>query len=178
MLLNCSYLVFVFSLVFSSSVFAIHVVDDTNHALTLEKPAQRVITLAPSLTEMVFTVGAESKLVATVKSSNYPQAANNVARVGDYERFNMEALISYKPDLILAWSSGNNRQQVERIKEFNIPVYLIEPRRLADIANTLRNIGKLLGHTEQANQAADGFESPLVRGCEPAEKHFPTRTYA
>ncbi len=153
----------ILSLFISGDSFAIRVTDDENNTIELKKLATRVITLAPSLTEMIFTIGAEDKLVATVKSSNYPAAANKIARIGDYERFNMETLLSYKPDLVLAWSSGNNRQQIEKIKKFNIPVYLIEPRKLEDIATTLRNIGILLGQSEQANQAADDFEYRLKR---------------
>ena len=163
------YLTTILSLVITTNSFAINVhagisvVDDKNNTVILKKPAQRVITLAPSLTEMVFTIGAENILVATVKSSNYPPAANQIARIGDYEKFNMETLLSFKPDLVLAWSSGNNNQQVEQIKKFNIPVYLIEPRQLGDIAKSLRNIGRLLGHSVQANQAADSFENRLNR---------------
>jgi len=160
----------VLSLTAITDSFAISVFDDKNYTITLNQPAQRVITLAPSLTEMVFKIGAEDKLVATVKSSDFPTAAKNIARIGDYERFNLETLLSYKPDLILAWSSGNNSQQIEQIKKFNIPVYLIEPRELNDIAKTLRNIGILLAHTVQAEQAANDFERRLIQITE-TNKH-------
>ncbi len=152
-----------FGLIFISESFALSVVDDKNNTVTLSRPAQRVITLAPSLTELIFKIGAEDKLVATVKSSNYPNAATKIARVGDYERFNMETLLSYKPDLILAWSVGNSRQQVEKVKNFNIPVYLSEPHQIEDIANTLRNIGTLLGKQQTANRMASNFEKRLLR---------------
>ena len=175
----CSVLVIFFGSfgnLFAQSI-VISVVDDTNQTVTLDKPAQRIITLAPSLTEMIFTVGAEAKLVATVKSSNYPDAANKISRIGDYERFNMEALLSYKPDLILSWSSGNNQQQLESIKKFKIPVYQSEPRELADIANSLRNIGKLVGHAEQANLVADNFEQRLKRIKEENKNKVKLRTF-
>ncbi len=157
-----SLFVIVFSLFISTKSFAISVVDDKNNTITLSHSAQRVITLAPSLTEMVFKVGGEDKLVATVKSSNYPDAANKIERVGDYERFNIETLLSYKPDLVLAWEVVSNSQQIESIKRFNIPVYLIEPHDLNDIARTLRNIGILLGQEKQANLAATHFENRLL----------------
>jgi len=157
------FLTIIFVVSFTSKIFAISIVDDKNYTVTLSKPAKRVITLAPSLTEMVFTVGAADKLVATVKSSNYPEAANGIDRIGDYERFNIETLLSYKPDLVLAWSIGNNRQQVEKIKKFNIPVYQSEPHQIKDIANTLRHIGILLGKSKQANIAANNFEKRLLQ---------------
>jgi len=148
---------------FIPTTHALSVKDDTQQIITLAKPAERVITLAPSLTEMVFSVGAQAKLVATVKSSNYPAAANNIARVGDYQRFNLESILAFKPDLILAWTSGNNRSQLEQIRRFNIPIYQSEPRELTDIARTIRNIGILLGHQQQANNAADQFLTRLNR---------------
>lgn len=180
---QCVYFInIILSFVVSANCFAIDslaisVVDDKNNTITLKSPAQRVITLAPSLTEMVFTVGAEAKLVATVKSSNFPESAKQIARIGDYEKFNMETLLSYKPDLVLAWSSGNNSQQVERIKKFNIPVYLIEPRQLEDIAKTLRNIGILSGYAVQANQAADNFERRLLQITKANKNKIRLRTF-
>jgi len=153
----------VLSLAVITESFAISVIDDENNTVTLSRPAQRVITLAPSLTEMVFKIGAEDKLVATVKSSDFPAAAKNIARIGDYERFSLETLLSYKPDLVIAWRVDANHQQIKKIKSFNIPTYLISPHGFEDISNTVRNIGTLLGKQRQAKAVADGFERRLAR---------------
>ena len=147
----------------SYSVIAASVIDDEQNTIELSKPAQRVITLAPSLTEMIYSFGAEDKLVATVQFSNFPEAAKNKPQIGNYERFIMERLLSYKPDLVIAWSSANNRQQLNQLEKLNIPVYRSEPRELTDISRTIKNLGILTGFEQEANQVARSFNQRLQR---------------
>ena len=148
-------------LLFSCLASALSVVDDSGAKVELDNPAKRVITLAPSLTEMMFEIKAQDKLVATVEFSNYPKAANDVPRVGNYEKFNMERLLSFKPDLVIGWSSANTTKQLVQLEKLNIPVYRSEPHEFSDIARTLRNLGILTGNAQTANQAAHRFESKL-----------------
>ena len=150
-------------LLMTKSAFAISVVDDENNTITLDKPAQRVITLAPSLTEMFYTFGAEDMLVATVQFSDYPAAAKSKPHIGNYERFVMERLLSFKPDLVIAWSSANNSQQLKQLEKFNIPVYRSEPRELSDISKTIRNLGVLTGLQQKSALIANVFDQRLKR---------------
>ncbi len=145
----------------TTSVFAVSVVDDEGRTIELVKPAQRVITLAPSLTEMMYSVGAQDQLVATVQSSDYPVAAKEKPVVGNYERFVLEKLVSFQPDLVISWTSVNNSRQLKQLENLGIPIYKSEPRALLDISRTLKNIGILTGHTAQANRIAKAFNTRL-----------------
>src|SRR5437870_10892666 len=81
--------------------------DDAGRAVAFAAPPQRVITLAPNLTEFVYAVGAGDTLVGTMDTSDYPDAARRVPRIGDYQRLDVERILSLKPDLVLVWYHGN-----------------------------------------------------------------------
>ena len=144
-------------------VFAVSVVDDENNTVTLDRPAQRVITLAPSLTEMIYSIGAEDSLVATVQFSDFPAIAKTKPRIGNYERFLMERLLSFQPDLVIAWLSVNNGQQLKQLEKLGIPVYRSGPQELSDISRTIKNLGILVGQQDSSNQVANKFDNRLER---------------
>ena len=142
---------------------AIEVVDDVGKTIQLQKPATRIITLAPSLTELVFYLGAGSRIVATVHFSNYPAAAKKIPRLGSSANFNLEAVLGYHPDLVLAWKSGNNPQQLLEIERLGIPVYRSDLQRLRDIPNALIKLGKLLGNNTQATAGAHHIQTEITK---------------
>ncbi len=151
-------------LLFAASLMAapLVVVDDLGRQIRLEAPAQRIVALAPHLTENLFAVGAGAQLVGAVEFSDYPEAAKAVPRVGGYSQINLEALIALQPDLIVAWHSGNNARLKELLKPLGIPVYYSEPRSFELIATTLERLGILSGHAEQGLLAATGFRQRLA----------------
>ena len=123
----------------------IRVSDDLGREVVMNKPAERIVALAPYLVEMVYAVGAGDKLVGAVNYSDYPEAAKTVAQVGNYKDFSVEAILRLKPDLVLAWESGNGRERSLQLANFGIPVYVSEPKRLEDIGRVLESIGRLSG---------------------------------
>jgi iron complex transport system substrate-binding protein len=137
------------------------VVDDAGRNVTLTKPAQRIVSLAPHVTELLFAAGAGKAVVGAVRYSDYPPEAQQVPLVGDYTALDLETLLSLKPDLIVAWQSGNPAAAIERLIKFNIPVYLSEPRRLADIATNLERLGQLAGTQTAADVASAEFRRQL-----------------
>ena len=90
----------------------IHVTDDSGRELRLERPAQRIVTLTPHGTELVFAAGAGSRLAGATAFSNYPREAMRIPRVGDAARLDRERLLTLAPDLVIAWPSGNNPQDL------------------------------------------------------------------
>jgi len=139
----------------------IEVVDDEGVTITLDNPAQRIVSLAPHITEMLFAAGAGKQIVATVRFSDYPEASKAIPKIGSYKEISMESLLALDPDLVIAWSSGNGDELTRRLKNLGLTVYLDEPRELADIAQSLRRFGILTGKEAQANQAAANFSSEL-----------------
>ena len=135
----------------------ISVTDDTGQPVVLKKPAQRIISLAPYITELLFAAGASEAIVGVTAFSDYPEAARSLAQVGGGGGLDLEAIIALQPDLVVAWQSGNPRGQVERLQSLGITVFSSEPRRLQDVPETLRRLGRLAGTESVAAAEADSF---------------------
>lgn len=144
-----------------NSLAAIEVIDDNGDKLTIANAAQRIISLSPNTTEILFHIGAGEKIVGADEYSNYPQAANKIVRVNNHAAANYELILSLKPDLVIAWQSGNGEKIISRIRELNIPVFVVETASLEDIPDLYRRLGQLSGYADQANTQAEKFSQRL-----------------
>ena len=135
----------------------VSVVDVLGNPVVLEKPAQRVVSLAPHLTEQIFSAGAGDRLVGVVSYSDYPAEATKLPVIGSYEKISYESLVGLQPDLVLAWESGNGPEILKRLRELNLTVYISEPRSMPDIAKSIADIAVLTGHQQEGRRAADQF---------------------
>ena len=142
---------------FTSVQAAVSVKDDKGNIVTLQQPAKRIISLAPHITESLFAAGAGDKIIGAVNYSDYPEAAKKIPRVGGYPSADLEKIISLKPDLVIAWPSGNNLKQVDKLTAFGIKVFMSEPRYPQDIAKTIQRFGVLAGTSKIANKATNEF---------------------
>ena len=147
-----------FFIVFCTSLRAeVSVVDDLGNSVRLDKPATRIVSLAPHLTEMVFAAGAGDYLVGVVNYSDYPPATLKIPVIGSYQKINYESLVALQPDLVLVWNSGNGAEIVERIKGLGLAVFVNEPKRLPDIADSVTKIGVLASTEKTADQSSAHF---------------------
>lgn len=135
--------------------------DDSGADLSLAQPARRIVSLAPHLTELLFEAGAGSKVVGVVSYSDFPEAAKSLPQVGSYNNVDLEALIALKPDLVVAWKSGNRDAHLDRLAALGIPVYVNEPRNLDDVARALESLGTLAGTDTIARAAAEQYRTRL-----------------
>ena len=135
--------------------------DDIGQEIRLKTPARRIITLAPHAAESLYAVGAGDKLVGTVEYSDYPPEAKKVPRVGGYSRLDLEAVAALKPDLILAWQTGNQIGQIDKLKGLGLTVFVTQPNTLEDVAGQLERYGQLAGTEATANAAANAFRKRL-----------------
>ncbi|GAB2784077.1 cobalamin-binding protein [Halomonas shantousis] len=140
---------------------AMTVVDDSGRTVHLETPAQRVVALAPHVAEMLFAVGAGDTLVGVIEGSDFPQAAEALPRVGSYRGIPLEAIVIREPDLVITWASGTPRELVERLRALGIAVYESEPRQLVQVAEDMRELGRLTGHAVEGKAAAETFRQRL-----------------
>lgn len=122
---------------------------------------QRIISLAPHLTELAFVGGAGDQLVGVVDYSHWPEQAQQLPSIGDAFRFDMEAILSLQPTLALAWAGGTSEQAALRLSDAGIEVAWIETDTLDAIASAIRQIGLLAGTQDKANQTANSFEKNL-----------------
>lgn len=139
----------------------IRITDDAGRVVTLPRSAQRIISLAPGITELLYAAGAGHKIVGTVAHSDYPPPARTLPVVGGYEQFDYERILSLKADLVIAWPSGNGPQAIAKLQQLGMRVYQNESKELEDIGRALRNFGRLAGTDGQATQAAQDFELRL-----------------
>lgn len=130
---------------------AIEVHDDTGRVVALQHPARRIVALSPQLVELSYAAGAGDKLAATIRGADQPPQARKLPRVGDAFALNLEAIVSLRPDLILAWKSGTPPRQADVLQHLGIPVYWSQTDTLQSIAETVRRLGELAGTQASAN---------------------------
>ena len=150
--------------------------DDTGATVSLAQPARRIVTLAPHLVETLFAAGAGEKLVGTVQFSNYPEEAKKIARIGSYESVDLETVVALKPDLIIAWLSGNSPANIEKLRGLGFPVYVSQVDRI-DVASEIERFGVLAGTSAVGNAAAGRFRQRFAALQERYSKRPPVRTF-
>ncbi len=152
---------FLFLTVCAAAAQPVSVVDDAGKTVTLARPAQRIVAIAPSLAELAYAAGAGGRLVGVARYSDFPPAVRGISHVGDAVSVDLERIVALRPDLVLAWKSGNRTGDYERLEQIGYPVFVAEPRRLSDIPRVLRAIGTLAGTQSEARRAAGAFEKGL-----------------
>jgi iron complex transport system substrate-binding protein len=126
-----------------------------------ERP--RIVSLAPSITEIAYAAGAGPSLVGTVEYSDYPAEARALPRVGDGWQVDVEQVLALRPDLVLAWATGTPQATIAKLEAVGLRVEAVETRRLADVPSALRRLGALAGSPREAEAAAGEFESEIRR---------------
>ncbi len=136
-------------------------VDDAGQRIELSAPARRVVALAPNLVELVFDAGGGDALVGTVAFSDFPAAARAIPRIGDYQRLDVERILSLKPDLVLAWQHGNGNREIAQLEALGLRIFQIEPKRLDDVPRAIERVAALFGHEAQGRQRAQQLRQEL-----------------
>ncbi|MEK9711790.1 MAG: cobalamin-binding protein [Thalassolituus sp.] len=123
---------------------------------------QRIVALAPHIVELLYSIGAGEQIIATTDYADFPPEAEKIPRAGSYAGLQVEKIIALKPDLILAWKSGNPEADLQRLEKYGQPVVYSDIVTLEDVAVELRRLGKLTGHSEKADDLATSYESELA----------------
>jgi iron complex transport system substrate-binding protein len=144
-----------------SAAAEIAVTDDLGRKVELSAPAQRIVTLAPFLTELVYSAGAGGRVVGVSAYSDYPPEAGALPQVASAAGASIESIAALKPDLVLAWKDGIRADDVERIARLGPRVYVAQARSLADVPRLLDAIGTLAG--VDARPVAAAYEARLAQ---------------
>ena len=144
-------------------VGAVVVVDDAGRSVVVERPPERVVTLAPSLAELVFAAGAGRSLVGVSELSDYPAEARAIARIGDAGRVDVERVLALRPDLVIVWQRGNVAREIEQLERAGVRLFQLAPQRLDDVARAIERLGALLGHEASATRRAAELRASLAR---------------
>lgn len=125
--------------------------DDQQQLVTVSSEPSRIVSLAPSNTEVLFALGLDDRIVGVTDYCNYPAAALEKSRIGGFSTVSIEKVVALHPDLIIA-SPGNNLEAVDRIKGLGIPVYYADAQNLDGIYTTFEKLGYITGTTEKASE--------------------------
>lgn len=141
-------------LVCGTAVAEVKAIDDAGALIVLARPAQRIISLAPHITEQLFAIGAGNSIVGTTEYADYPAAAMKIPRVARAHNVDLERIAATRPDLIVVWGTGFSPAVIEALKRLGPPVYINEPGAIESIATSMERLGTLAGHPEAAQVAA------------------------
>ena len=144
-----------------SAAGSIVVVDDNGQEVRLKQPTERIVSLAPNITEVLFHIGAGEQIVGADEYSNYPEAAKQITRVNNHAAANYELILSLQPDLVIAWQSGNGDKIIDPLRKLGIPVFVVETRKMEAIPHLFRRFGQLTGQGETAELRAQEFSQRL-----------------
>ena len=138
------------------------IVDDTGDRVTVPYPPQRIVSLAPGATEMLFAVGAGDRVVATDDLSDEPPAARRLPKLGELANIDVERLIATKPAVVVVWPYGTSAAQIALLGRLGLPVYREESLTLDGIAASMRRLGRLAGTSAVADRVADALQARLA----------------
>lgn len=138
-------------------------VDQVGRTVTFPVHPVRVISLAPSITEIVFAIDRGERLKGATLYSDYPEAARLIPKVGSYVHLDLERIVALKPDLCIAVKDGNPKQTADRLVNLGIPVYAVNPVDLDSVIATVRLIGSLLNAEDSAARVINDMEQRISR---------------
>ncbi len=143
-------------------------IDDLGRTVELPTPPQRIVSLAPSITETLFAIGAGDQVAGVTDYCNYPENTQRKARVGGVINPSVETIVSLEPDLILLSMEGNMREDFARLTSLSVPVFVTNPRNMAGIYKSITDIGALTRHKDEADELVASMQSRERRITVPA----------
>ena len=137
------------------------VTDEAGRSVRLPERIERVISLAPNLTEIIYALGAENRLVGVTDYCDFPEAARAKPRVGSVLSPSAEQIVALKPDLVLATVAGNRAESVATLERLGVPVYATNPRSVDDVLASILHVGDVLGEEQAALRLASDLRHRL-----------------
>lgn len=136
----------------------IEITDDFGKVITLEKPAEKIVSLAPSHTEILFAIGAGEKVVGVTTADDYPEEVKEIEKVGGFDGWNLEMIIALEPDLVINYGQGSEEDN-KRFEEAGIVVASFLPETIDDVMDTIEKIGVLTGNSDKAKEVVEDMKS-------------------
>lgn len=137
--------------------FPVTISDDAGRKVTIEKEPRRIVSLAPSNTEILFVLGLDNQVVGVDDYSDYPPAAKEKEKIGGFSTPNIEKIVSLKPDLVLA-TGGVQKSAVSRLEELNVNVFILDSKTVVDAIEAVRKVGVITQKASQAEKVSKQME--------------------
>jgi iron complex transport system substrate-binding protein len=139
------------------------VTDELGRTIEVVASPQRIVSLAPSITETLFALGLDNKIVGVTSYCDYPPEAKTKESIGDTLKPSLEKIIALKPDLVFVSTSSQLESFVRSLENANIPVYVSNPRNLEESLKTIQTIGEVAGAGQEARALVDGLRARIER---------------
>ncbi len=139
------------------------ITDDLGNVFEFGTAPARIITLAPSLTEIIYDLGVEKYLTGNTFYCDYPEAARKIEKVGDMLTFNFEKIVTLKPDLVFITVEGNTKETYDKFRELGIKIFVSNPRSFEGIKKTYLDFGKIFGLEKEAKLKIAAWDSTVSR---------------
>jgi iron complex transport system substrate-binding protein len=160
------------------AAFPVEMKDDRGVAVRLSSAPRRLVSLAPSLTEIVFLLGQEKKLVGVTRYCNYPARAGALPKIGGIADPDIERIVAAAPDLVLCTTDGNPKEKVRAIEEMGIPCFAVSPQDLSGVYAAVERIGALLGVAGKARREAGVLRARADRAARKSGGPVPSVLFA
>jgi len=132
---------------------ALTVTDQAGRQITLPAAPARIISLVPSVTEILFAIGAQDRLVGVTDFCDYPAEARRKPHVGGMLAPSLEGMVSLKPELVVVTNAGNRQETFDQLERLRIPVYVVNPVTVSDVLDLMGRLGRLTDRAEAADRA-------------------------
>ena len=135
--------------------------DMAGREVTLAAPPKRIVSLVPSVTEILYALGAEGMLVGVTDFCDFPPEARTRPKVGGMVAPSLEAIVALKPDLVIATTEGTREDTVTQLSRLKVPVYLVAAHQVADATLLIRRLGELTGSESSAGPLVAKLEQRI-----------------
>ena len=159
----CALFLILLPVVFVQQSAARTVTDEVGRQLNVPDRLKRIVSLAPSITEVIFALGKEDLLTGITQFSDYPPETKDLPGVGSYVHLDLEKIVALKPDLCIGIKDGNPIAVVQKLERLGIPVYAIDPRDINSVLETITKLGHLLGAEKKARSIVADMRSRMER---------------
>ncbi len=126
-------------------------------------PPERIVSLAPSITEILYALGLEDRIVAVTNVCDYPPGAKEKPKIGGMSNPSLEAVVSARPDIVVMTTDGNPKEFQERLEQLGINTHVFRARRLSELPDEIRKLGAVLRVKEKADSLAEEIEDAINR---------------
>jgi len=133
--------------------------DFMGRQVSIPKKVDRIVSMAPNVTEMLFAIGLDNEIVGVTEFCNYPESAKSKAKIGGYYNPNIEVILSLKPDLIVATPDGYSKERIEKLDKSGIPIFIVNPQKIDDVLESMLALGKITGKEEYSKQVVNGLKN-------------------
>ncbi len=140
--------------------------DEVGREVEVPFPPKKIVSLAPNITEILFSLGLDQEIIGVSIHCNFPEKANSKVRVGSYISLDFEKIVFLQPDLIIATGAGNTRDMVDRLKRLGFPTYVIFPKDFEDVLLSIGHLSKLVDREKEGVEIIQGMKKRRQRVME------------